>query len=210
MFRRRYLGRNIEISPTERGVGPAGLDPIIREFAMPLYELDGHRVRRPASGRCWIAPSAELIGRVTLGEDTGIWFNAVIRGDNEPIVIGDKTNIQENSVLHVDPGFPMEIGERVTVGHLCMLHGCTIGSGSLIGMGAIVLNGARIGEDCLIGAGTLIPEGKVIPPRSLVMGAPFKIVRECSPANLALLEQSWQVYVDRARMYADRMRPQAG
>jgi carbonic anhydrase/acetyltransferase-like protein (isoleucine patch superfamily) len=177
---------------------------------MPLYELDGHRVKLPANGSAWIAPSATLIGRVEVGEDVGIWFNAVIRGDNEPIMIGAKTNIQESCVLHVDPGFPMDIGERVTVGHKCMIHGCTIGAGSLIGMGAIILNGARIGADCLIGAGALIPEGKVIPPRSLVMGAPGKVIKEITEAHQEILTRSWQVYVARAKEYAVKLKPQVG
>ena len=175
---------------------------------MPLYELDGHRVKTPTNDNYWIAPSATLIGRVEIGEEVGIWVGAVLRGDNEPIRIGAKTNIQENSVLHVDPGFPMDIGERVTIGHKCMIHGCTIGAGSLIGMGAIILNGAKIGEDCLVGAGTLIPENKVIPPRSLVMGAPGKVVKEISEGHQAILTRSWQIYVDRAKMYAAKLKLQ--
>jgi carbonic anhydrase/acetyltransferase-like protein (isoleucine patch superfamily) len=176
---------------------------------VPLYELDGHRVKLPPDGSAWIAPTATLIGRVEVGSEASVWFGSVLRGDNEPIKIGAKTNIQENSVLHVDPGFPMDIGERVTIGHKCMIHGCTIGAGSLIGMGAIILNGAKIGEDCLIGAGTLIPEGKVIPPRSLVMGAPGKVVKEITAGHQEILTRSWQVYVARAKEFAAKLKVQA-
>ncbi len=175
---------------------------------MSLYELDGHRVTTPGEGQYWVAPSATVIGRVVLGVDASVWFNAVIRGDNEPITIGRGTNIQENSILHVDPGFPMVIGDDVTVGHKCMLHGCKIGNRSLIGMGAIILNGVQIGEDCLIGAGTLIPEGKVIPPRSLVMGAPYKIVKEVSEAHIALMKRSSGFYAGNWKRFAKGMKPQ--
>lgn len=175
---------------------------------MALFELDGHRVKTPASGRFWVAPNAVVIGRVELEEESSVWFNCVLRGDNEPIRIGAGSNVQENSVLHTDPGFPMTIGPGVTIGHLCMLHGCSIGRGSLIGMGSIVLNGAKIGEDCLIGAHTLIPEGKEIPARSLVMGSPGKIMREISEANLALMRMSSDYYVDNWKRFAAGLKPQ--
>jgi carbonic anhydrase/acetyltransferase-like protein (isoleucine patch superfamily) len=176
---------------------------------MPIYELSGMRVRTPASGRHWIAPTATVLGNVTLEEDTSIWFGAVIRGDNEAIHVGRRSNIQDNCVLHTDPGFPMTIGEGCTIGHLAMLHGCTVGRGTLVGIGAVVLNGAVIGEDCLIGAKALIPEGKVIPPRSLVLGSPGKVARQLSDADVAQLAEFVQVYVDRCREYAEKLRPQS-
>src|SRR5262245_48486164 len=136
---------------------------------MPLYELEGHRVAVPASGRFWVAETAVLTGQIAIEEDASVWFGTVARGDNEPIVIGARANVQDLCVLHTDPGFPLSIGTEATIGHRVVLHGCSIGRGALIGMGAIILNGAVIGEECLIGAGTLIPEGKQIPPRSVVL-----------------------------------------
>lgn len=177
---------------------------------MPLYSLDGAEVQTPGSGRYWVAPNAAVIGRVTLGEDTSVWFNAVIRGDNEPIRIGARCNVQEGAVLHVDPGFPMVIEDEVTVGHMVMLHGCTIGKGALIGIGAIVLNGAKIGSGCLIGAGALIPQGKEIPPNSLVMGAPGKIIREVNDKDRDLIAWGVDDYVRRSKLYARTMSPQVG
>ena len=176
---------------------------------MPIYELSGMRVRRPAADRHWIAPNATLIGNISLEEDTSIWFGAVIRGDNEPIHIGRRSNIQDNCVLHTDPDFPMTIGADCTIGHLAMLHGCTIGRGTLVGIGAVILNGAKIGEDCLIGAKAFVAEGKVIPPRSLVLGAPGKVVRQLSDADVAELAVFVQTYVDRYRQYARELHPPA-
>lgn len=150
----------------------------------------------------WIAPTAAVMGNVRLGTDVSIWWHAVLRGDNEPIIIGDRSNIQDGSVLHNDPGFPLEIGANVTVGHMAMLHGCKIGQGSLIGIGAVVLNGAEIGEECLIGAKALIPEGKKIPPRSLVMGMPGKIVGEVTDEHIERMQRGTQSYVDRWKIYA--------
>jgi carbonic anhydrase/acetyltransferase-like protein (isoleucine patch superfamily) len=147
---------------------------------MTLYALGDVRVRAPSSGRYWVAPNAVVLGNVEIGEDASVWFGTTIRGDNEPIRLGARSNIQDGCVLHTDPGFPMTIGEDCTIGHMVMLHGCTIGRGSLIGIGSIILNGARIGEECLIGANTLIAEGKEIPPRSMVLGSPGKIVRQLS------------------------------
>ena len=147
---------------------------------MPLYELSGWKVTTPANGRFWIAPTATVLGRVTLGEDVSVWFGASIRGDNDAISIGNRSNVQENAVLHVDPGFPLVIGEGCTIGHLAMLHGCTIEDGALVGIGAIVLNGARIGAGAMIGAGALVPPGKVIPPNAVVIGAPGN-----QPVNIA-------------------------
>ena len=150
----------------------------------------------------WIASTAAVIGNVRLGAEVGVWFGAVIRGDNEPITIGARTNIQDNCVLHSDAGFPLSIGEGCTLGHRAIAHGCSIGRNTLIGMGATVLNGAIIGDDCLIGAGALVPEGKTIPPGSLVIGMPGKIVRPLSPEEIAGLRRSADHYVANARRYA--------
>ncbi|MEM7236787.1 MAG: gamma carbonic anhydrase family protein [Pseudomonadota bacterium] len=144
---------------------------------MSLYALGTTQPTLPASGFSYVAPGARVIGDVRIGEGASVWFNAVLRGDNEPIIIGPGSNVQDNCVCHVDPGFPLTLGRDVTIGHSAVLHGCTIGDGSLIGMGAIVLNGAQIGKGCLIGAKALITEGTVIPDHSMVLGAPGKVVR---------------------------------
>jgi carbonic anhydrase/acetyltransferase-like protein (isoleucine patch superfamily) len=169
---------------------------------MPLYEFDGHRVTTPASGRFWVADTAVLTGRIVIEEDASVWFGTVARGDNEPIVIGARANVQDGCVLHTDPGFPLTIGAEATVGHRVVLHGCTIGRGALIGMGAIVLNGATIGEECLVGAGALIPEGKQMPPRSVVVGSPGKVARAVTERDLATMREGVQTYVDRWQAYA--------
>ncbi len=168
---------------------------------MSLYAIDGVEPRLPPSDDYFIAPGARLIGHVTLGEGASVWFNAVIRGDNEPIIIGNGSNVQDGCVLHTDPGFPLTIGREVTIGHNVVLHGCTIGDGSLVGMGAIILNGARIGESCLIGANTLITEGKEIPARSVVMGQPGRVVREVDERLVIGLRQGAEVYRQRQRQY---------
>jgi len=157
---------------------------------MMLYELDGQRPELPDDGDFWVAPGAHVIGNVVLGAGVSIWFGCTLRGDNEPIVVGAGTNIQENCVLHTDMGYPLTIGAECTIGHKAILHGCTIGDGSLIGMGATVLNGAVIGKGCLIGAGALVTEGKEIPDGSLVMGAPGRVVRQLDEAARARLVQS--------------------
>lgn len=144
---------------------------------------------------CWIAPGAHVIGDVRLGPDVGIWFCAVLRGDNEPITLGRGTNVQEHTMIHTDPGFPVTVGENVTIGHRAIVHGCEIGSGTLIGMGAIVLNGAKIGRNCLIGAGALVTEGREIPDGSLVVGAPGKVVRALDAAAIAGLGASATTYI---------------
>ena len=149
---------------------------------MAIYELDGVAPRLHPSTH--VADSAEVIGNVELAEDTSVWFGAVVRGDNDKISIGRGSNVQDGSVLHSDPGFPLTLGADVTIGHMVMLHGCTIGRGSLIGIGSIILNGAKIGEECLIGANTLIAEGKEIPPRSMVLGSPGKIIRQLSDEDV--------------------------
>jgi carbonic anhydrase/acetyltransferase-like protein (isoleucine patch superfamily) len=162
---------------------------------MALYEFNGKRVQTPTSGRFWVAENATVLGNVSIEEDASVWFSAVIRGDNEPIVLGARSNIQDGAVLHTDPGFPMTIGADCTIGHMAMLHGCTIGAGSLVGIGAVVLNGAKIGEGSLIGAQALVGEGKEIPPRSLVLGAPGKVVRTLTDEQAALLQRGAKHYV---------------
>lgn len=170
---------------------------------MPLYTLDGQGVVTPPIGSFWVAPNAVLLGKVKLEEESSVWFGAVLRGDNELITVGARSNVQDGSVLHTDPGFPLTIGEDCTVGHMAMLHGCTIGRGSLIGIGSIIMNGAKIGEECVIGAKTLIAEGKEIPPRSLVMGSPGKIVRELTDEEVARFGGAARRYVKNWRRYAE-------
>ena len=155
----------------------------------------------------WVAPDANVIGNVILGPKSSVWFGATLRGDNEPITVGTGTNVQENSVFHTDMGFPLTIGRDCTIGHKAMLHGCTIGDETLIGMGATVLNGARIGRNCLIGAGALVTEGKEIPDGSLVMGAPGKIVRQLEDQAIAMLRASALHYQERARHFRDALKP---
>ena len=149
----------------------------------------------------WVAENAQVIGGVSLGENTSVWFGVVIRGDTAPIVVGQGSNIQDNSVLHADDDTPMTIGENVTVGHQVMLHGCTIGDGSLIGMQAVVLNGAKIGKNCLVGAGALVTEGKEFPDGSLIVGSPARVVRALTEAQIEGLKTSAQRYMDNARRY---------
>ena len=168
-----------------------------------IYELDG--VRPQIDPTAWIAPSAVLIGNVIVGPRANIWFGAVLRGDNEPIVVGEGSNVQENSVLHTDMGYPLTIGANCTIGHKAMLHGCTVEDGSLIGMGATLLNGVRIGAGSLIGASALVTEGKEIPPGSLVMGAPAKVVRSLDEAARARLVKSAEGYQANAARFAKGM-----
>ena len=170
---------------------------------MPIYSLAD---KQPVIGtNAWVAPNATIIGNVHLAANSSIWWNAVLRGDNDPIRIGDNSNIQDGSVLHTDDGVPLTVGANVTVGHLVMLHGCTIGAGSLIGIKSVILNGAVIGENSLIGANSLIPEGKIIPPRSLVMGSPGKVVRELSDEEVARIAYSVQLYVANAQRYRTQL-----
>lgn len=166
---------------------------------MAIYELDGATPQ--ISDSAWVADSAQVMGTVELGDDTSVWFGTVIRGDTATIRIGQRTNIQDLSVLHADVGKPLTIGDDVTVGHKVMLHGCTVGDGSLIGIGAIVLNGAKIGKGCLVGAGSLVTEGKEFPDGSMIMGSPAKVVRQLTPEQLEGLLQSARHYVDNARRY---------
>ena len=175
---------------------------------MALYELDGVRAETPGDGRCWVAPNAVLLGHVILEEDASVWFGAVLRGDNEPIRIGARSNVQDGCVLHTDPGCPLSIGADCTIGHMVMLHGCTIGRGSLIGIGSIILNGAIIGEECLVGANTLIAEGKVIPPRSMVLGSPGKIIRQLSDGDIQRFGGAARRYVTNWKRFAAGLKPQ--
>jgi len=173
---------------------------------MPLYALGDSTPDVPGEGRYWIAPDAHVIGTVRLGVDVGIWFGAVLRGDNAWIEIGDRTNIQEGAMLHTDPGLVLSVGEDVTVGHHAILHGCTIGAGSLVGMGATILNRARIGAGCLIGANALITEGKEFPDHSLIVGSPAKAVRTLDAEAVAQLRQSAAGYVANWKRYAAGLR----
>jgi carbonic anhydrase/acetyltransferase-like protein (isoleucine patch superfamily) len=169
---------------------------------MPIYELDGQAPELPEAGRFWVAPDAHVIGRVRLGADVGVWFGAVLRGDGEPLVIGERSNIQEGAMLHADPGFPLTVGADVTVGHHAILHGCIVGAGALIGMGATLLNGARIGAGCIVGANALVTENKEFPDNSLIVGAPAKAVRTLDAAAAEKLRASAMHYVANWRRFA--------
>ncbi len=173
---------------------------------MAIYEIDGTRPELPASGNYWVAESAEVMGRVVLKENASIWYGCVLRGDNDPIIIGENSNIQDLSVLHTDIGFPIVVGANVTVGHRVILHACTIGDDTLIGMGSTILNRAKIGRNCIIGANTLISEGKEIPDNSLVMGAPGKVMKEISPQQAQLIKLSAFHYVENWKKHRDLAR----
>jgi carbonic anhydrase/acetyltransferase-like protein (isoleucine patch superfamily) len=171
-----------------------------------IYELNGLTPEFPANGDFWVAADANLIGQVRLLSGASVWFGVTLRGDNELIEVGFGSNVQENSVLHTDIGFPLIIGANCTIGHQATLHGCTIGDQSLIGMGAKVLNGAKIGRNCLIGAGALVTEGKVIPDNSLVVGAPGKVARILTKAEVLSLLKSAQGYQDNMRRFAKSLK----
>lgn len=173
---------------------------------MPIYALGDRMPRLPAQERFWIAPDAHVIGDVTLGEDVGIWFGVVLRGDNDPIVIGPGSNIQEGTMVHTDIGFPATIGEGCTIGHHAIIHGCTIGNNSLIGMGATVLNGARIGDNCLVGANALVTEGKHFPDNSLIVGSPGRVIRTLDDDAIAGLRRSAANYVRNWQRFARDLR----
>ena len=166
---------------------------------MPLYALDDVSPRLAAG--VWIAPDAQVIGCVHIGVDASIWFGAVLRGDNEKISIGPRTNIQDGAILHTDPGYPLEVGEGCTIGHRAILHGCLIGANTLIGMGVTVLNGANVGRNCLIGANSLLTEGKAYPDNSLILGAPARVVRELKNSEIGKLRESAAGYIANARRY---------
>lgn len=173
---------------------------------MPIYAIDGVAPEFDEEATNWVAPDATLIGRIRLGRNVGIWFGVVIRGDNEPIEIGEDTNVQEHVVMHTDPGSPVRIGKGCTIGHKAMIHGCTIGDNSLVGMGAIVLNGARIGNNCLVGAGALVTEGKTFPDNSLIVGAPAKAVRSLDENAARGLSMSAAHYVANAKRFRTGLR----
>lgn len=171
---------------------------------MALYALENTTPQ--LADDVWVADSAQVIGDVRLGAQSSVWFGAIARADNEPMVIGAGSNIQEAAVLHADPGYPLTIGENVTVGHQAMLHGCTVGDGSLIGIGAVVLNGARIGKNCLVGAGALVTEGRVFPDGSLIVGSPAVVKRELSAEQIQALHASASHYQANARRFARGLR----
>ena len=173
---------------------------------MSLYQLgDKSPTLAPTS---WVAPNATVIGDVYLGAQSSVWWNTVIRGDTDRISIGERSNIQDGSVLHTDAGIHLQIGNDVTVGHMVMIHGCTIGDGALIGINSVVLNGAKIGAGALLGAGSLVPEGKEIPPGVLAVGSPAKVIRELNPAQIAGILAASQSYVDRAKLFREQLKEQ--
>ncbi len=169
---------------------------------MPIYELDGQSPELPGEGHYFIAETATLIGRVRLKHDASVWFGAVLRGDNEWIELGERSQIQDNCVLHTDPGFPLTIGSNCVIGHLVMVHGCTIGDNSLIGMGAVLLNGANIGNNSLVGAGAVVTEGKSFPDNSLIVGAPARVIRSLDDKAVAMIRGGADIYVRRWKQYA--------
>ncbi|MDE2186913.1 MAG: gamma carbonic anhydrase family protein [Betaproteobacteria bacterium] len=171
---------------------------------MPLYQLEN--IRPQVAADVFVADTARVIGRVELGSGVSVWYGAVLRGDNEPIIVGDNSNVQEGAVLHTDPGFPLTVGAGVTIGHQAMLHGCTVGAGSLIGIQAVVLNGARIGRNCLVGAGALVTEGKEFADGMLILGSPARAVRELTPEQIEQMQRNARTYVDRGQLYRSSLR----
>ena len=174
---------------------------------MTAYRLGDREPTFPEDGEYWIAPNAVVAGHVILKKNASVWFGAVLRGDNDPIIVGENSNIQDNSVLHTDVGSPLTIGDNVTVGHMVMLHGCSIGDGALIGIGSIVLNGAKIGKNCLVGAGALITEGKEFPDGTMILGAPAKVVRELSPEQAARMGLGALGYVQNWKRFKAGLSP---
>jgi carbonic anhydrase/acetyltransferase-like protein (isoleucine patch superfamily) len=174
---------------------------------MPIYELDGVQPEFPADGNYWVADTAVVIGRVRFKSETSVWWGAVLRGDNEWIELGERSQIQDNATLHTDPGFPMTIGSNCVIGHNVVLHGCTVGDNSLIGMGAIVLNGAKIGNNCLVGAGAVVTEGKQFPDNSMIIGAPARIIRDVDEKLRKMILNGADVYVRRWKHYAKALKP---
>jgi carbonic anhydrase/acetyltransferase-like protein (isoleucine patch superfamily) len=172
---------------------------------MTIYALGDRRPERAPDA--WVAENASVIGSVVLEAGSSVWFGVVIRGDNDLITLGSRSNVQDNAVLHTDPGIRLTVGREVTIGHQAMLHGCTIGDGSLIGIGAIILNGAVIGNNCLVAAGALVPEGRSYPDRSLIMGSPAKVARQLSDAEVAALLGFAEGYVQRSKTYRELLVP---
>ena len=170
-----------------------------------IYELEGMRPELPEEGGYWVAPTATLIGRVRLKRDASVWFGAVLRGDNEWIELGERSQIQDNATLHTDPGFPMTIGPDCVIGHNVILHGCTVGDNSLIGMGAIMLNGAKIGKNSLVGAGSVVTEGKSFPENSLIVGAPARVIRTLDEKAAEMIRAGADIYVRRWNHYVERL-----
>lgn len=168
---------------------------------MTVYAIDDATPKTPGPGKFWIAPNAIVIGHVTIEEDASIWWNAVLRGDLDGIVIGRGSNVQDGAVLHTDPGFTLSLGPQSTIGHMAMVHGCTIGRGCLIGIGAIILNGATIGEESLVGAGAFVPEGKNFPARSLIIGSPARVARQLTDQDIAKIQRGVTGYQQRWRRY---------
>jgi carbonic anhydrase/acetyltransferase-like protein (isoleucine patch superfamily) len=171
---------------------------------MAIYELDGQAPELPDS--YYVADNAQVIGRVRMKPDSSVWFGAVLRGDNEWIELGERSQIQDNCVLHTDDGFPLTVGSNCVIGHLVMLHGCTIGNNSLIGMGAVVLNGAKIGNNSLVGAGAVVTEGKSFPDNSLIVGAPARVIRTLDEKALELIREGADVYVQRSKLYPQKLK----
>jgi len=171
---------------------------------MAIYQLDEH-VPQLADG-AWVADSAQVMGNVVLGENASVWFGVVMRGDTEPLRVGRGSNIQDGSVVHADPGYPVTLGDNVTVGHQVMLHGCTVGDGSLIGIQSVILNGAKIGKNCLVGAGALVTEGKEFPDGSLIIGRPARVLRQLTPEQIVGLQASAAHYVENARRFKAGLR----
>jgi carbonic anhydrase/acetyltransferase-like protein (isoleucine patch superfamily) len=173
---------------------------------MPIYELDGQAPEFPVDGQYWVAETAVLIGRVRLKAEASVWYGAVLRGDNEWIELGERSQIQDNCTLHTDMGFPMVIGANCVIGHKVMLHGCTIGDNSLVGMGAIILNGAKIGKNSLVGAGALVTEGKTFPDNSMIVGVPARAIRTLDDKALAMIRGGADHYVKRWKQYANGLK----
>jgi carbonic anhydrase/acetyltransferase-like protein (isoleucine patch superfamily) len=174
---------------------------------MNVYDLGDKRPQLPPAGEYWIAPNAVVLGEVILKKNASVWFGAVARGDNDPITIGENSNVQDGAILHTDAGVPLTIGSGVTIGHRAMLHGCTVGDESLIGIGAVVLNRARIGKSSIVGAGALVPEGKSFPDGVLLIGSPARVARELRPEEIAFLKLSAEHYVQNWKRFAAELKP---
>ncbi|OWV31179.1 gamma carbonic anhydrase family protein [Halomonas campaniensis] len=170
---------------------------------MSIYRYDG--VEPDIHTATYVADTADVIGYVTLAKGSSVWYQAVLRGDNEQIEIGENSNVQEGAVLHTDPGYPMKVGRGVTIGHQAMLHGCTVGDGSLIGIQAVILNGAIIGKNCLVGAGAVVTEGKEFPDNSLIIGAPAKVLRQLSDEAIVAMKENANHYIERAQLHKDKL-----